>query len=68
MIVIEFEAQSHNGIVEIPQQYQAWRNKTVRVILLDPTEEKTSKTKLSFKAASLNTKGYHFDREQANER
>lgn len=68
MIAIEFEAQSHNGIVEIPQQYQAWRNKTVRVILLDSAEEKTPETKISFNAVALNTKGYHFDRDQANER
>jgi hypothetical protein len=68
MIAIEFEAQSHNGIVEIPKQYQAWRNKTVRVILLDPAEEQTPEKKISFNAIALNTKGYHFDREQANER
>ncbi|MDD5275507.1 MAG: hypothetical protein PHR16_05450 [Methylovulum sp.] len=68
MIAIEFEAQTHNGIVEIPKQYQAWQNKTVRVILLDPVEEKTPKAKMGFSAVALNTKGYHFDREQANER
>ena len=68
MIAIEFEAQSHNGIVEIPKQYQAWRNKTVRVILLDPAEQKTPETKVSFNAIDLNTIGYRFDREQANER
>ncbi len=69
MIAIEFETKTHNGIVEIPKQYQAWQNKTVRVILLDTIEEKISpQTKISFNAISLNTKGYHFDREQANER
>lgn len=68
MIAIEFEAQTHNGIVEIPKQYQAWQNKTVRVILLDPAEEKAPESKVSFNAAALNTKDYHFDREQANER
>jgi hypothetical protein len=68
MIAIEFEAQTHNGIVEIPKQYQAWQNKTVRVILLDPVEEKTPKTNMRFSAVALNTKDYHFDREQANER
>jgi hypothetical protein len=68
MIAIEFETQTHNGIVVIPKQYQAWQNKTVRVILLDPVEEKTPKTKISFNAVALNTKGIHFDREQANER
>lgn len=68
MIAIEFEGQTHNGIVEIPKQYQAWQNKTVLVILLGPVEETTPKSNMSFSAAALNTKSYHFDRDQANER
>lgn len=68
MIAIEFEAQTHNGIVEIPKEFLAWQNKTVRVILLDPVEEKTPETKVSFNAIAIDTKDYHFDREQANER
>lgn len=35
MHAIEFETQAHNGIVEIPQHYVEWKNKTVKVILLD---------------------------------
>lgn len=35
MHAIEFEAQTHDGIVQIPPQYQAWQNKTVHVILLE---------------------------------
>ena len=68
MIAIEFETQSHNGIVEIPQQYQAWRNKAVRVILLDPEEASMAISPVSLKAVALNTKNYHFNRDDANER
>lgn len=39
MHAIEFETQAHNGIVEIPEQYLAWKNKTVKVILLDTEKE-----------------------------
>ncbi len=39
MHAIEFETQVHNGILQIPEQYLAWKNKTVKVILLE-TETK----------------------------
>ncbi len=68
MHAIEFEAQTHDGIVQIPPQYQAWQNKTVHVILLE-TAEKHALTKTpQFTAAALKTRNYRFDREQANER
>jgi hypothetical protein len=68
MNAIEFETQTHNGIVEIPPEYQSWQKKTVRVILLEP-EEKQSPAKIPrFTAVTLKTKNYRFDRELANER
>jgi len=67
MHAIEFETQAHNGIVEIPQQYLDWRNKTVKVILLAIDEEQSIKP-IQFNAVKLKTKGYHFNRDQANER
>ena len=68
MNAIKFETQTHNGIVKIPPEYQAWKNKSVRVILLEP-EEKQSRAKIPrFTAATLKTQNYRFDREQANER
>lgn len=68
MNAIEFEAQTHNGVVEIPPEYQAWQNKTVRVILLDPEENQSQAKTPRFSAATLKTQNYRFDREQANER
>ena len=68
MHAIEFEAQTHDGIVQIPPQFQDWQNKTVHVILLEP-EEKTVLARMpQFTAAALKTRSYRFDREQANER
>jgi hypothetical protein len=43
MHAIEFETQAHNGIVQIPEQYLAWKNKTVKVILLDTENEQPVK-------------------------
>lgn len=68
MNAIEFETQTHNGIVEIPPEYQAWQNKTVRVILLEPEEKQSLAKTPRFTAATLKTQKFRFDREQANER
>lgn len=67
MHAIEFEAQAHNGIVEIPQQYLDWKNKNVKVILFAIDEEQAIKP-IQFDAVKLKTKGYRFNRNQANER
>jgi hypothetical protein len=68
MHAIEFETQAHNGIVEIPQQYLAWKNKTVKVILLDIEKEESLIKPIQFNAVKLKTKDYRFNRDQANER
>ena len=67
MHAIEFETQAHNGIVQIPEQYLAWKNKVVKVILLDSETKKTLNS-IQFNAVKLKTKGYHFNRDEANER
>ena len=68
MNAIEFETQTHNGIVEIPSEYQAWQNRMVRVILLEPEEKQSLAKSPRFTAVTLKTQNYRFDREQANER
>lgn len=68
MHAIEFEAQTHDGVVQIPPQYQAWQNKTVHVILLEAEDKLKPAQTPQFTAAALKTRGYRFDREQANER
>lgn len=67
MYAIEFETQAHNGIVEIPQQYSEWKNKVIKVILLDSELSKISMP-VQFNALRLKTKDYRFSRKDANER
>jgi len=67
MHAIEFETQVYNGIVQIPEQYLDWNNRIVKVILLN-TGKKKSITPIQFNAVKLKTKGYHFNRDEANER
>jgi hypothetical protein len=67
MYAIEFQTQTHNGILQIPAQYTTWKNKRVKVILLE-SETESIPLPIEFKAIKLNTKSYRFNREQANER
>jgi hypothetical protein len=67
MYAIEFQAQAQNGIVQIPAQYATWKNKRVKVILLEPDNEQPVE-KLQFKAVKLSTKAFRFNRDEANER
>ena len=70
MQAIEFKSETNNGIIKLPHQFQQWNNKPVKVILLieDDIESAQSNDKYTFDAIALNTKNFHFDREQANER
>jgi hypothetical protein len=67
MQAIEFISKAHDGVVDIPHEHQGWNVKEVRVILLEAVSS-TAKRKPQFKAASIDTRGYQFDRDAANER
>lgn len=66
MQTLEFVTEAHNGIVTLPQEYQHWNGKKVRVVLLE--DNQTPAPGINFKAASIATRNYHFDREAANAR
>ncbi len=73
MEAIEFRTVIHKGRVSVPPRYSSrWEGKMMRVIVLDDSEiipdssQKTEKT--MFEAISLNTRGFTFDRDEANAR
>ena len=73
MEAIEFRTVIHDGRVSVPPRYSSqWEGKMIRVIVLDDSEivpepsQKTEKT--MFEAISLNTRGFRFDRDEANAR
>ena len=69
MEAIEFKTILHNGTVVIPTQYSSqWEGKTIRVIVLDESEPVEKPKKMMFKAISLNTQEFDFNREEANAR
>jgi hypothetical protein len=75
MKAIEFTTASHDGVINIPQDYQDWFSQTVRVILLsnadaESLEQDTDITDLRnfFDQFNADLTGYQFDREEAHAR
>jgi hypothetical protein len=67
MQAIEFVSKAHDGAVDLPRELQGWNGKQVRVILLEAVNEATKRKSL-FKAATIPTRGYRFNRDAANDR
>jgi hypothetical protein len=67
MQAIEFVSKAHDGVVDLPREFQGWNGKEVRVILLEEVSN-ASKRKTLFKSATISTRGYRFNRDAANER
>lgn len=66
MQAIEFISQAHDGVVDLPNKYQGWNGKKVRVILLET--ENGLRKKPAFSAITISTQNYHFNRDSGNER
>ena len=67
MQAYEFQTTARNGYIEIPDEYKIFGNAKIKVIIF--TEEKPVKSKRSlFPDFTVDTTGYKFDREEANER
>ncbi len=73
MEAIEFKTILHDGKVTIPSQYSSqWEGKPIRVIVLhesdNVSEARKKPHKKMFQAASLNTKDFDFNRDEAKVR
>jgi len=66
MQAFEFNTVVHDGIIRIPEQFSNENLSKVRVIMLAEPDKKAYKNK--FTAMRLKTKGFTFNREEANER
>jgi hypothetical protein len=67
MQAIEFESTINNGIIRIPDEYKEQIDGQVKVILLSEALS-TGKIGKPLSAVSINTKGFKFDRDDANAR
>ncbi len=71
MKAIEFTTKAKNGVIEIPKEYQEELQDQFRVIILQEVSEVQKKIvnkKRTLVAAKIKTKGYKFNREEANGR
>ena len=68
MYAVEFRSDVENGTIRIPDRYRNKLPSTVKVIILSEEEETTPGTRRSFSAVSVDTRGFRFDRDAANER
>lgn len=78
MKAIEFETEIHAGMIKLPEILTDWFEIPARVILLGddaeplPTVAQTEQVKTDvrafFKSVQIDLSGYHFNRDEANDR
>ena len=75
MQAYEFYAKTENGVIKIPDEYKNRFSSEVKVIILEDKRWKIDKEEIRARrksdlllAPSMSTKGWKFDREEANER
>lgn len=67
MYAVEFSTKIERGSIKIPEQYVGKLGSRVKVIILTNQMEERNLAP-NFSALRINTKGFKFDRELANER
>lgn len=69
MLAYEFQTSINDGVINIPDEYREKLSKRVKVIIYpEDQENKAPRTSESyFTAISLDTIGFKFDRDEANE-
>lgn len=69
MYAVEFQSTiKDDGSIIVPSEYAAKVGKNVKVILLAKEIENTDVALPAFSSVRVNTRGFKFDREFANER
>ncbi|MCL1911260.1 MAG: hypothetical protein FWG13_03545 [Leptospirales bacterium] len=68
MQAVEFESIINDGIIRIPDEIKNQVGRQVKVILLSKDTAKFQKKAKTFSAISITTKGFVFDRNEANAR
>lgn len=67
MQAFEFHTTAQNGFIKIPEEYARKIPSSVKVIVLAQEKPKSDK-RTHFPDFAINTTGFVFDREEANER
>ncbi len=67
MQAFEFQSATRNGFIKIPDEYARRMPPNVKVIILADEKSKSNK-RTQFPDFSVDTAGFTFNREEANER
>jgi hypothetical protein len=67
MRAVEFKSKPHDNVVDLPPGLREWNGRRVRVILLSDEGSELHGEPV-FNAISLKTRGFKFDRDDANAR
>lgn len=68
MRAVEFITTVHGNVVDLPTEHSNWNGAEVRVILLEEKYARERGPTPAFRAVSIKTKDFRFDRSQANAR
>ena len=71
MHAVEFESQVEGGMIRIPERYKSAIGSRVKVIVLTDEHSAAKRGRFGpedFTELRLSTRGWKFDREEANER
>ncbi len=68
MEIVAFETVARNGIIAIPEEYRTLFPETVHIVVHIEPLAKQEGAGARFRAVSIPTKGFKFNREEANER
>ncbi len=69
MEAFQFTTKAKDGNIKIPEKYlNSLKEEFTVIILLEKKEKKVSKVSRELKAVKIKTKGFKFDREEANRR
>ena len=66
MQAFEFQTTTQDGVIRIPDRFKSKITPNIKVIILSGEQEKPKKAPFPYFA--VDTTGYVFDREEANER
>jgi hypothetical protein len=67
MQALEFDSFMKDGVIPVPDYIPHYDTKSIRVIVLS-SDETSHQVKKTFNAMRVHTKGFKFNREEANER
>lgn len=67
---VEFETDTQGRFIEIPEEYQEFRSKHIKVLLTleENNQQPAKQPKKHVSAMSLDTHGFKFNRDEANTR